>query len=192
MPALEAYKREIEDFLDKMLEEDRVFDSYTKTSIRSRYLTALQAVPELLLDTGSCKGSVGPFKPVTNELKLDRNPAFIGFIDTVIEDQSGQVYLLDYKKGAGSATYQLVLYKRLFEEENPDKAVKDCFFYSMRDCSFKGFDSENWKEQEEQLDNDIKLTREGLKAGNWIATPSKEACQGCLERVICRRRFNLQ
>ena len=183
--SLDDYSHEIEGLLDRMLAEDRVFDPYTKASIRSRYLIALQSVPALLLSTEPGKGSVGPFRPITNELELERNPAFTGFIDSVIEDRNGQVYLLDYKKGPGSPTYQLILYKRLFEEENPGKTVKDCFFYSMKDCSFKGFDSESWKEQEEQLDNDIDLTRTGFKAGNWIATPSKEACQGCQERVIC-------
>lgn len=189
---LDTYRKEIESLLDKMLAEDRVFDSYTKASIRSRYLESLQTVPAILLGAESGRGAIGPFRPITNELKLDHNPAFIGFIDTVIEDENGQVYLLDYKKGAGNATYQLVLYKRLFEEENPGKNVKDCFFYSMKDGSFKGFDGEDWKAQENQLDNDIELTRTGFKAGNWIATPSKEACQGCRERVVCRRRFNLQ
>ena len=48
------------------------------------------------------------------------------------------------------------------------------------------------REQEQKLDHDIALIREGYTAGNWIATPSKDACQLCRERSVCRRRFNLQ
>ena len=190
--ALDSYKKEIEDLLDRHLAENREFDSYTKASIRSRYLESLTSVPSILLVPDSGKGFVGPFRPIRNEQPLDGNPNFKGFIDTVIEDRNGLIYLLDYKKGAGTATYQLVLYKRLYEQAEADKTVKDCFFYSMRDGSFKGFSGDSWKEQEEQLDKDIESTLAGYKAGNWIATPSKEACQGCQERVICRRRFNLQ
>ena len=135
---------------------------------------------------------MGPFIPRRNERKLDGNPGFIGYIDTVIEDSVGQTYLLDYKKGAGDATYQLVLYKRLFEEENPDGNVKDCFFYSMRDGKYKGFNPAAWVEQEQKLDADIELIRTGYRNGNWVATPSKENCQLCSERSVCRRRFNLQ
>ena len=189
---LEAFRTEITLILDRMLEEDRIFDDYTKASIRGRYLESLTGIPGILLSQSRKTGYVGPFIPRRNERRLDRNPHFIGFIDTVIEDRNGQVYLLDYKKGAGNATYQLVLYKRLFEEENPDTTVKDCFFYSMRDGAFRGFSPEAWVAQEQKLDADIELTRQGYKSGNWVATPSKEACQLCPERSICRRRFNLQ
>ena len=189
---LEAFRTEITLILDRMLEEDRIFDDYTKASIRGRYLESLTGIPGILLSQSRKTGYVGPFIPRRNERRLDMNPHFIGFIDTVIEDRNGQVYLLDYKKGAGNATYQLVLYKRLFEEENPDTTVKDCFFYSMRDGAFRGFSPEAWVAQEQKLDADIELTRQGYKSGNWVATPSKEACQLCPERSICRRRFNLQ
>ena len=62
----------------------------------------------------------------------------------------------------------------------------------MKDGSYKGFDDAKWAEQEEKLDNDIGQTLSGYREGNWIATPSKDACQLCRERAICRRRFNLQ
>ncbi len=188
---MEIYHTEIGNILDKMLEENRIFDIYTKASIRGRYLESLKNVITLLLDPGS-KNYIGPFIPRKNEQSLNQNKSFTGSIDTVIEGQDGQIYLLDYKKGVGSATYQLVLYKRLFEEAFPDKVVRDCFFFSMKDGSFKGFDAAKWAEQEEKLDTDIKHTLSGYSEGNWIATPSKESCQLCRERAICRRRFNLQ
>lgn len=188
---MESYHTEIGNILDKMLEENRIFDTYTKASIRGRYLESLKNVVALLLDPGS-KTYIGPFIPRKNEQPLNQNKSFTGFIDTVIEGRDGQVYLLDYKKGVGNATYQLVLYKRLFEEAFPDKVVKDCLFFSMKDGSFKGFDAAKWAEQEEKLDTDIAHTLSGYSQGNWIATPSKESCQLCKERSICRRRFNLQ
>lgn len=189
---LEDYHAEIAQILDRMLEENRIFDSYTKASIRGRYLDSLKKVLSILLLPSRKTGYIGPFIPRRNEQKLNKNPAFTGSIDTVIEDSNGRIYLLDYKKGPGNATYQLVLYKRLFEGENPDMPVQDCFFFSMKDGLFRGFSTAGWVEQEEKLDNDIELTRSGYKAGNWIATPSKDACQRCRERPICRRRFNLQ
>ena len=190
--SLKDYEEEIARILDRMLEENRVFDSYTKSSIRGRYLDSLNGILDNLLTPSRRTGYVGPFIPRRNERKLDSNPGFIGYIDTVIEDSVGQTYLLDYKKGAGDATYQLVLYKRLFEEENPDGNVKDCFFYSMRDGKYKGFNPAAWVEQEQKLDADIELIRKGYRNGNWVATPSKENCQLCSERSVCRRRFNLQ
>ena len=188
---LESYYTELGNTFDKMLEENRIFDTYTKASIRGRYLEPLKNVIKLLLDPDS-KSYIGPFYPKKNEQALDQNKSFTGSIDTVLEGQDGQVYLLDYKKGIGAATYQLVLYKRLFEEAFPGKAVADCFFFSMKDGSYKGFDDAKWAEQEEKLDNDIGQTLSGYREGNWIATPSKDACQLCRERAICRRRFNLQ
>ena len=62
----------------------------------------------------------------------------------------------------------------------------------MRDSRFHGFSPEAWIEQEQKLDDDIELIRNGYKEGNWVATPSKENCQLCSERSVCRRRFNLQ
>ena len=46
--------------------------------------------------------------------------------------------------------------------------------------------------QEEKLDHDIESLRTGYSAGDWKATPSKDSCERCEERSICRRRFNLQ
>ena len=190
--SLDDYHAELALTLDRMLEENRVFDSYTKSSIRGRYLDSLNCVLDILLTPKRRTGYIGPFIPRRNEQKLDGNPNFIGYIDTVIEDPQGQTYLLDYKKGSGNATYQLILYKRLFEEENPDGNVRDCFFYSMKDSAFRGFGPNAWVEQEQKLDADIELTRTGYGIGNWVATPSKENCQLCSERSVCRRRFNLQ
>ena len=191
-PMLDSYHREIEEILDRKLSENRVFDFYTKASIRGRYLESLQNVVSLLLIPSRKKSYIGSFFPIRNEQSLNHNSHFTGSIDTVIEDRDGQTYLLDYKKGDGEATYQLVLYKRLFEEAFPDKNVRDCFFFSMRDGTFNGFNDAKWEKQEQKLDHDIALIREGYTAGNWIATPSKDACQLCRERSVCRRRFNLQ
>jgi hypothetical protein len=50
---MESYHTEIGNILDKMLEENRIFDTYTKASIRGRYLESLKNVVALLLDPGS-------------------------------------------------------------------------------------------------------------------------------------------
>ncbi len=191
---LDDYKTEIETILENSLAENHKFDQYTKDSLRGRYLESLQNVVSILLETGGRKkGSIGAFMPLANEFRLTSDPAFTGYIDTIIQSEDGDIYLLDYKKGSGDATYQLVLYKRLYDLDPPHgESVKDCFFYSLRDKTFKGFDPEKWEAQETKLDQDIEKIRLGYSSGDWKATPSKDVCEKCPERVVCRRRFNLQ
>ena len=143
--------------------------------------------------SGKKRGYVGAFKPLFNEYKLDNNPSFVGYIDTIIVDEDGKVHLLDYKKGDANATYQLILYSRLYEQ-NPEFGpdVGQCLFYSMGNSSFKGFDDGKWEEQSTKLDEDIQKLKDGYRKGMWNATPSKKSCSMCRERSVCRRRFNLQ
>ncbi len=191
---LEDYRQEIASIMDENLAKECNFDQYTKDSIRGRYLGSLQGVVSTLLAaSGRKKGSIGPFMPLANEYRLESDPSFTGYIDSIIQTENGEIYLLDYKKGGGDPTYQLVLYKRLYELDPPfGENVEGCFFYSMRDGAFKGFDPDRWVAQETRLDEDIIRVRQGYGAGDWRATPSTEACRKCPERVLCRRRFNLQ
>jgi len=191
---LEEYHLEIERILDRELEKNDSFDSYTKLSLRSAYFEPLKSVlTELLSPPDGFPGHVGPFIPICNEMKLESDPLFTGRVDTLIEDERGNVFLLDYKKGSGDATYQLVLYKRLYEK-NPEhmKDVSGCWFYSMKDSVFKGLDPVRWQEMESALDEDTDRAVKGYTAGEWKATPSEDSCSQCSERVICRRRYNLQ
>ena len=193
---LDEYHSQIEKTMDRMLEQNIIFDPYMKASIRGNYLDSLKNALNLLLippKNPRTRGYVGPFKPLKNEYKLNKNPSYIGYIDTIIMDESGKIHLLDYKKGGADPTYQLVLYRRLYEE-NPQfgSDVGECLFYSMGKSSFRGFSSDDWLMQSQKLDEDIQRLRNGYSSGTWNATPSKEACQRCKERSICRRRFNLQ
>ncbi|MBQ7509018.1 MAG: PD-(D/E)XK nuclease family protein [Spirochaetales bacterium] len=190
---LEEYHREIEQILDRELEKAGGFDFYTKLTLRSIYCEPLKAVlTELLTPPDGKPGHVGPFIPRCNELKLD-DALFTGRVDTLIEDENGNVCLLDYKKGKADATYQLVLYRRLYEN-NPEntKKVAGCWFYSMKESVFKGLDDAKEQEMEAQLDEETDLAVKGYGAGEWKATPSEKSCEKCSERVICRRRYNLQ
>ncbi len=191
---VDAYRAEVSELLENAIAEDHVFDQYTKNSLRGRYLESLQAVVSIMLESPSRrKGTIGPFMPLSNEFKLTSDPRFTGYIDSVVQSEGGDIYLLDYKKGSGDATYQLVLYKRLYDLDPPyGSSVKDCFFYSLRDGAFKGLDPAKWAEQELRLDEDIGRIEAGYSSGNWVATPSRKACDKCPERVLCRRRFNLQ
>ena len=193
---LDEYHRELETIMDSCLENDSIFDPYMKMSIRGNYLEPLKNVLNILLlppDNSRTKGYVGAFTPLRNEYRLNKNPSFIGYIDTIIMDNNGQIHLLDYKKGSGSPTYQLVLYKRLYDE-NPEfgENVGQCLFYSFGSSSFKGFTPEIWERQSIKLDEDVEDLRTGFREGRWTARPSKETCQFCEDRSICRRRFNLQ
>ena len=190
---LDEYHAQLEDVMDRELAKSRDFDDLTKMCIKGRYMDALKSVLDILLKPSTKTGFIGSFIPLANEFSLESDSSFTGFIDTIIQDTDGNIYLLDYKKGGGDATYQLVLYKRLYDKKPPyGDSVKDCYFYSMRDTRFKGIQSTKWKEQEEKLDHDIESLRTGYAAGDWKATPSKESCERCEERSICRRRFNLQ
>ena len=108
-------------------------------------------------------------------------------------DENGVLHLLDYKKGSASATYQLVLYRRLYDQ-NPEygEDVGECLFYAMGTSAFKGLDPAKWEEQSIKLDEDIANLRDGYSKGMWMATPSKDSCSLCKDRSVCRRRFNLQ
>ena len=192
---LTGYFEELDGIMQRHLQASRDFDDVTKQCIYGNYLDPVKSVLTGLLVPGKKAGTgyVGPFVPLRNEYPLDGDPAFTGSVDTIIRDTSGNLYFLDYKKGGGDATYQLVLYKRLYglKPELGDD-VDDCFFYSMRDSRFKGIAPAKWAEQEQKLDHDIDALRVGYSAGDWKATPSKEACARCEDRGICRRRFNLQ
>ncbi len=192
---LEDYHGEISEIMDQMLGENDVFEPTLKASIRGQYLKSVQNILDALLvcEGKRKKGYVGPFIPLQNEYRLTADPHFTGFVDTIIKSADGDIYLLDYKKGSADPTYQLVLYKYLYDKDPPyGEEVLDCFFYSMKDSCFKGFDDKKWHEQSVKLENDIKSVENGYMNGNWVATPSKDNCKKCRERAICRRRFNLQ
>ena len=193
MDKIDEYYAQLEVVMDSELAKSRDFDDLTKMCIRGRYMDALKSVLEILLVPSRKTGFIGPFKPLMNEYSLESDNSFTGSIDTVIQDLNGNIYLLDYKKGSGDATYQLVLYKRLYDMRPPyGDSVKDCYFYSMGESKFKGISDKKWQEQEEKLDHDIESLRTGYSTGDWKATPSKKSCERCEERSICRRRFNLQ
>ena len=190
---LGEYHAELEVHMDRALEKSKDFDDLTKMCIRGKYMEALKSVPDIMLIPSQKAGFIGPFIPLENEFVLDSDSSFTGRADTIVRDTSGNIFLLDYKKGSGDATYQLVLYKRLYDKRPPyGDSVKNCYFYSMRDSNFKGFKPAKWKEQEEKLEHDIECLRTGYSTGDWRATPSKKSCKQCEERSICRRRFNLQ
>ncbi|MCQ2413153.1 MAG: PD-(D/E)XK nuclease family protein, partial [Sphaerochaetaceae bacterium] len=187
---LEQYKQEISSCLEAELERSP-FDDYTKQSIRGKYLKSLFGVVSILLAEKGKTGFIGTMVPIRNELELDADPAFKGFIDTVVRSNEGDTYLIDYKKGGAEGTYQLILYKRLYEKAFPKDDVKECFFYSMKDACFKSV-GKKAEQLEADLDRDIEDARYGYREGSWIAKPDKQSCQNCSERRICRRRFNLQ
>ncbi|MBP5162926.1 MAG: PD-(D/E)XK nuclease family protein, partial [Spirochaetales bacterium] len=190
---LEQYYAELEDQMDKALEKSRDFDDLTKICIKGKYMEALRSILDIMLKPSKKTGFIGPFMPLRNEYLLDSDSSFTGRVDTIIQDTSGNIFLLDYKKGGGDATYQLVLYKRLYDKRPPyGDSVRACYFYSMRDSKFKGIQDAKWQAQEEKLDQDIESLKTGYSSGDWKATPSKKSCERCEERSICRRRFNLQ
>ena len=193
---IDEYHSQLEKTMDRMLEQNMIFDPYMKASLRGNYLEPLKNVLNLLLippKSSRTRGYVGPFKPLKNEFKLNKNHSYLGYIDTIIMDESGKIHLLDYKKGEGDPTYQLVLYRRLYEEDPQfGTDIGECLFYSMGKSSFRGFNPESWQEQSQKLDEDISRLRNGFSSGLWNATPSKESCLHCLDRSLCRRRFNLQ
>lgn len=189
LACFDDYSYELYEIFLKNLESSS-FDEYTKTSLQLRYIEPLRQVLKILLSKGDKPGNLDGFVPISNEYKLDKDPGLTGFIDTIVRDLEGNTYLLDYKKGSAPETYQLVLYKRLYDASHPNDEVKKALFYSMKDSKFT--EVKKYDELSKQLDDDLKAAKEGYANGLWKANPSKETCSECPERRICRRRFNLQ
>jgi len=188
---MEEYGDEIAGILDSKLAEDRVFDEYTKRSMKGVYIEPLKgAVLYMLQSKTRSAASIGPFVPKANELQLT-DEVFTGLVDTVLEDRNGRVYLIDYKKGDAPVTYQLVLYKELYEK-TLNRSVENVFFYSMHESYLRGIAADRLEELSDRLAEDYERTEKGYREGLWKATPGKKNCENCSERGICRRRYNLQ
>lgn len=193
---LADYHAEMIKILDAELADNHKFDDFTKICIRGCYSDSLTGLLDgMLIKPQRAKaGYTGSFTPIGNEIKLENN-RLTGFTDSAVTDADGKVILLDYKKGTGNATYQLILYKRLYEELNKESEVKNCFFYYMgkKDGNpFAGFTEESEKKLGEALDNDIAAVEEGYREGKWPTAAEASNCARCRMKSVCRARFNLR
>lgn len=126
-----------------------------------------------------------------------------GRIDRIIclDPPEGKLYaVIDYKKGKAPFTkiidkvpsYQLPLYRKLVGEALGADAVNASYF-SIKDGCYNVI----WANEEspvlafcdKALEEVLKKVASSIEAGHLEATPSKESCQGCIYRPICRRRF---
>lgn len=130
--------------------------------------------------------------------------ALEGRIDRIIclDPPDGKLYaVIDYKKGKVPFTrirdkipsFQLPLYRKLVGEVL-DADVVNASYFSIKDGSY----SPIWDRPQEglmefcdkALEEVLQQVASSIEGGHLEATPSKDSCQGCIYRPICRRRFS--
>ena len=126
-----------------------------------------------------------------------------GRIDRIIclDPPEGKLYaVIDYKKGKAPFTkikdkvpsYQLPLYRKLVGETLQADVVNASYF-SIKDGAYSAiWDREDASIMEfcdKALEDILQKMASTIEGGHLEATPSKENCQGCVYRPICRRRF---
>ena len=129
--------------------------------------------------------------------------ALEGRIDRIIclDPPQGKLYaVIDYKKGKAPFTkikekipsFQLPLYRKLVGETLEAEVVNASYF-SIKEGRYSAI----WDRDQTSLMEfcDVALEEAlqkmalAIEGGHLEATPSKENCQGCIYRPICRRRF---
>ena len=137
----------------------------------------------------------GSLEPINEELRLledYKGVPFISFIDFVARTASGGIALIDYKKGwANSESYQLLIYKNLFEEAN-EKLTKEAsvgiYYYSIEYNEFVAPE----EGLQEDLDKDLKVVWEGIKNNQFDKTSDYSNCLDCDFAQVCRRWMKIQ
>ncbi len=126
-----------------------------------------------------------------------------GRIDRIIclDPPEGKHYaVIDYKKGKAPFTkikekipsFQLPLYRKLVGE-TLEADVVNASYFSIKDGSYSAiWDREQYSIMEYcdmALEEALQKMATSIEGGHLEATPSKDNCQKCIYRPICRRRF---
>jgi len=126
-----------------------------------------------------------------------------GRIDRIIclDPPEGKLYaVIDYKKGKAPfstikdkiPSYQLPLYRKLVGETLAADVVNASYF-SIKDGCYSSIWDRPQKAIMEYCDTALEEVLQkmatSIEGGHLEATPSKDSCQGCIYRPICRRRF---
>lgn len=195
---LKSCKAEMEKIFTRVLDdwknESKALDKYTEFWMWSNYYDALQ----LLIDnTFESFMNTETFKTEYELNYEDTNGSysFYGKIDRIMKTDSGSLIFVDYKKGNASDnkdSYQLPLYKIMYENSNPDTVIESLQYYGFKNNKYLEVKIDNKKIEDAKnaLDDVIK----GNNAGKWWAKPfyeEKSVCNNCPYKSICRRRFSV-
>ena len=106
--------------------------------------------------------------------------------------------LAKYRDSVNIASHQLPFYAKLLREigiNNSDANVEIGSYYGVEQAKYsKIWTNRNLEVRDnliDAVDKNIELMVNQLKKGIVTATPSKESCQFCPFRQVCRRRYAL-
>ena len=180
----DRFKNLAKDFLDV---EIKVFDTYRSTEMEKSFKS-------------------------TNEIQIEENSYYYGLngkIDRIINLNNGEYAIVDYKSGNPpvSATwhkkayngdlqalpdYQFPAYKKLLESEN--MIISKATYYSVSSGKYCDMFNEEYPGNLELIDQifdkEMKKIITMVLEGNFKATPSKEHCENCDYRQVCRKRYS--
>lgn len=183
----DEYKNEIrKEFMHQL--EHFHFDTYTSIYLVNAYMSTMESFVDETL--GKLPGFIFRSEETRLEASFD-GYTLKGFADTLAESQ-GDCVIIDYKKGdarANAKTYQLLLYRKLLEKKE-GKHADILLYFSFKNGSY--LPSSEDEELQDKMENDIALTVEGYRSGEWKYTDIRDNCSGCALRSICRRRFFIQ
>lgn len=218
--AIEKYKRIIDidtnDLCDIFLEEikkvekkGKITTPYTASYIKGKFINKLGKI-------SSCNKApiYNTLLHKANEVKLDGYPltgsiTINGRIDTLLEDEEGESYIIDWKtsgkndyssKDINDTSLQIILYAILMGEEK----IAGGAFFSFSDGDYRivwpvetyyggngrayseGFPvDEVIKNAEERLE----LIKKNLEEGNFTPDYSEKNCTNCHYERLCRAKF---
>ncbi len=157
-------------------------------------MVAILEQEELLFDNTLSVGFEQGFEVLEDERLL-----LNGKIDRIIEIEEGRFAVIDYKKGDAPMikltdppqSYQLPLYQHFIQEEMGSCA--NASYYSIKEGRYRSL----WESEESEaaqlaadlLQNRLSSLDEAVEAGALQVTPSKKACEKCVYRPLCRRRY---
>ncbi|MGD1821445.1 MAG: PD-(D/E)XK nuclease family protein [Pleomorphochaeta sp.] len=180
----DRFKNLARDFLNV---EIKVFDTFRSTDMEKKY----ESIEEIKINGKSYFYSLN------------------GKIDRVINQNNGDYAIVDYKSGHTPISaswhkkaydeapeelpdYQFPCYKKLLAKDN--KNVSIASYYSVTSAKYCDMWNLNKPDNLEIIDTIFDKVMTDIITqildGNYKATPSKETCQHCDYRQVCRKRYS--
>lgn len=184
--------------LDKYFSGLQRPDELTKAWIAETFGKDLSALVD------SAKPDFGPLSLYGTEISrscIVEGVKLEGRADLVLQ-RADELYVVDFKKGSVSASgarieegrhpesVQMMMYAKLLEDEG--RWVYGAAFYSFQKGTFvEAFSGRQaHKLIDAYLKEDLERFKDALAKGRLEPTPSDKACEACIYRPACRRRFN--
>lgn len=130
-----------------------------------------------------------------------------GLIDRIVTLEDQGYAIIDYKKNKATVkqksfksgieetgelkSYQFPCYRALMNNNNMD--AKSAAYYGFNDGKYEFVfqDDDNFLIKIDEIFNNVlKSMLQSIKSGNFKTTPSKDNCEGCSFRQICRKRYS--